>query len=180
MESRKSLVFLGGLFIGMIALSRLVDHPANFAPIGAVAILSAYYLKSKYSWVLALGAMLTADLFLGFYQWQVMLAVYGSYLAMWGLGRYAKTQETRWALAPMTLLGSSLHFILTNFAVWAFTGLYAKTMTGLLMAYTMAVPFFKWTVAGDVFYAVLFVSAIEGARFVAKRSVGGESVAISS
>jgi hypothetical protein len=166
MNTRKGLIAFTVLVIGIAVISRLVDHPANFAPIGAVAILAGYYLKSRNSWLLPLAAMLVSDLIIGTYQWQVMASVYVSYLALWGLGRYAKGQDTKVALLPATLLGSSVHFVATNFAVWAFTGLYAKTLSGLLLSYTMAIPFFKWTLAGDAFYMVVLVSMVEGARYV--------------
>ena len=169
MNTRKGLIAFTVLVVGIAAFSRLIEHPANFAPIGAVAILSGFYLKSRNSWLLPLAAMLISDLVIGTYQWQVMASVYLSYLALWGLGRYAKGQETKVALLPATLLGASLHFITTNFAVWAFSGLYVKTLSGLLLSYTMAIPFFKWTLAGDAFYMVTLVSTIEAARFVGNR-----------
>jgi len=36
----------------------------------------------------------------------------------------------------------------------------------LAMSYIMAIPFFKWTVLGDVLYTVLFIAIIEGVKAV--------------
>lgn len=166
MNQRKGIIAFSILVLGVAIISRLIEHPANFAPIGALALLSGYYLKGKYSWLLPLAAMLISDFIIGTYHWQVMASVYLSYLAIWGLGRYAAKQGTKSALLPTTLLGSTVHFVLTNFAVWAFSGLYAMTASGLVLSYTMAIPFFKWTLAGDVFYTVVFVSVIEGAKYI--------------
>ena len=105
-----------------------------------------------------------------------MASVYASYLAMWALGRWAKNAETKTALLPAVLFGSIAHFTLTNFAVWAFTAMYAKTLSGLALSYTMAIPFFKWTLAGDLFFAGLFIAIIEGARQMAKSIVSKDAV----
>ncbi len=176
MNQRKALVALSVLAVIFAVTFRLVDHPANFAPIGAIALISAYYLTARGSWAIPLGAMLLSDAIIGFYSLPVMFAVYASYLAMWGLGRWAKNAETKTALVPAVLFGSITHFVLTNFAVWAFTGMYAKTLSGLALSYTMAIPFFKWTLAGDLFFAGLFIAMIEGARQMAKSIVSKDVV----
>jgi hypothetical protein len=70
------------------------------------------------------------------------------------------------AAAGMTagLVGSSLassifFFVTTNFAVWAVGSYYSHTWTGLVDCYLRAVPFFRYTLAGDLFFAsVLFTT----------------------
>jgi hypothetical protein len=44
-------------------------------------------------------------------------------------------------------------FLATNFAVWAFSPMYEKTLEGLVLCYTMAIPFFHNTVAGDLIWS---------------------------
>jgi hypothetical protein len=58
------------------------------------------------------------------------------------------------------VVGSSLiFFIVTNFAVWLYFDLYTHTWSGLLDCYLQAVPFYRYTLAGDaVFATVLFGS----------------------
>lgn len=176
MNNRKATIALTILLVGIAAAFRLVEHPANFAPIGAIALISAYYLQARGSWAIPLVAMIVSDLFIGFYSLPIMAAVYGSYLIMWGLGRMAKNAGTKSALVPAVLLGSIAHFVVTNFAVWAFTTMYAKNLSGLFLSYTMAIPFFKWTLAGDIFFSALFIAMIEVARRVAQSSVTKETV----
>jgi hypothetical protein len=65
--------------------------------------------------------------------------------------------------APRVLfaaLGSSVvFFIITNWAVWQFGTMYAHSLAGLLESYTMALPFFRNSLIGDVLYtAMLFGS----------------------
>ena len=59
------------------------------------------------------------------------------------------------------LASSSVFFLATNFAVWAFSPMYEKTLEGLVLCYTMAIPFFQNTVAGDLIWS----GAIFGAYF---------------
>jgi hypothetical protein len=51
-------------------------------------------------------------------------------------------------------------FAISNFAVWAFSGIYSLEWQGLIQCYVAALPFLQNTVAGDLFWAaVLFGGA---------------------
>ena len=59
-------------------------------------------------------------------------------------------------------LGSSvLFFVVTNFTVWAAGTMYPKTIDGLLLCYTAAIPFFHNSLAGNVFYATILFGSYE-------------------
>jgi hypothetical protein len=69
-----------------------------------------------------------------------------------------------WAVAkrktPLTIAGAAfassiLFFVLTNFGMWLFSGLYPLTLEGLVACYVAAIPFFQNTVAGDLFFTAL-------------------------
>jgi len=47
-----------------------------------------------------------------------------------------------------------LFFLVTNFAVWV--AFYPSTLTGLAACFTAAIPFFQYTLAGDMVYSGLF------------------------
>ncbi|MCJ7824544.1 MAG: hypothetical protein MUP44_06560, partial [Anaerolineales bacterium] len=69
------------VLIVFAATSRLLPHPANFAPIAAVGIFSAFVFKNK---LLRFGvpiiAMLVSDAIIGFYTPWVMISVYLGFL----------------------------------------------------------------------------------------------------
>ena len=168
--SKKVIIAL--LVVALVSIgiaARLVDHPANFAPIGALALVAGFYVASRYGWGIAIGAVLISDLIIGFYSPLIMLSVYASYIAIWGLGRSARASKTRFTLVPSTLLGAGFFFLLTNGAVWAFSTMYPKTVEGLYMSYAMGIPFFKWTLLGDVLYVSMFVAIIESVKYVVSR-----------
>ena len=68
------------LIIFFAIISRFVPHMPNFAPITALAIFSAANLGWKKSVGLILAARLISDIFLGFFSWPLMAAVYASHL----------------------------------------------------------------------------------------------------
>ena len=58
------------------ALTRLMPHPPNFTPIIAMGLFGGAYLKDKrWALLLPVGAMLLADVFLGF-SWNYDLGVW--------------------------------------------------------------------------------------------------------
>jgi len=110
-------------------------------------------------------ALLISDWHIGSYDWPIAISVYGSLLAGCLLGRYFIGQNGQRQLsksvvlktAGATLMMSCLFFVVTNFAVWACGGWYPLGTAGLISCYLNAVPFFKYTLAGDVFFtAVVF------------------------
>jgi len=63
-------------------------------------------------------------------------------------------------VVPTVLACSLIFFVTTNFAVWAWSGLYSADLAGLIQCYVIGLPFLKHTVAGDLFWAaVLFGGA---------------------
>lgn len=137
---------------------RLLPHPPNFVPVTAIALFAGVYLSKRIAFILPIAVMLISDVFIGYYQISLMVAVYGSFLLSVTLGFWLKKRKKWHNILTGSLLASFLFFILTNFAVWAFTPWYAKTFSGLIQCYYMALPFFRNTLLGGLFY----VSALFG------------------
>ena len=77
------------------------------------------------------------------------------------------------------MLSSILFFIVTNFGVWLTGGgwFYPKTWQGLIECYTLAIPFFRNTVAGDLVYTAVLFGLFEFAEYTL-RSVEKKTVQI--
>jgi hypothetical protein len=145
------------LMIAFAVIMRLVPHPPNMAPITAMALFSGAYLPNKYAFTLPIIAMLISDYFIGFYG-STMIFVYGSFLLVGLLGTWLKNHKQAHYILGASLISSILFFLITNFGVWLTTSLYARNLPGLLNCYTMAIPFFRNTIIGDlVFTTIIFV-----------------------
>lgn len=152
--------------------ARFLPHPANFAPIGAIAIFSGLYLPKKWALALPLAAMFFSDLFIGFYAWPVMVSVYAGFIAIGLIGLAVRQNKKLSTVLGGTILGSVIFYLLTNGAVWAFGSLYPPTLSGLMQSYTMAIPFFRNSLLGDLFYTGALVGAYEAAMlWQARRQV---------
>jgi hypothetical protein len=147
---------------------RLIPHPANFAPIGALAIFGGAYLNKKYALIIPLLAMFFSDLFLGFHS--TIAFVYGSFLIAGLIGIWIGKRRSLNRFFFGTLFSSVLFFIITNFGVFLTTSLYPKTLDGLILCFTMAIPFFRNTVLSDFFYVGMFASSYKlASSFIASK-----------
>ena len=137
------------------AALRLVPHPPNFSPIGAMALFSGAYLGRRGAVALAapLGALFLSDLLLGFYRG--MPTVYFSVALIVIIGWLSLRRVSPIRVGAAAIASSVLFFALTNFGVWLSTGFYPRTIDGLVACYVAAIPFFQNTVAGDLFYSVV-------------------------
>jgi hypothetical protein len=140
--------------IAAAAALRLVPHPPNFTPIGAMALFSGAYLSRRgLAFVAPLAALLLSDLVLGFYAG--MSFVYASVALTVLIGWWVSSRRTVLRVAAGALAGSVSFFVITNFGMWLFSGFYPPTSAGLAACFVAAVPFFQNSVAGDLFYAAL-------------------------
>lgn len=149
------------LFILTGVSLRLLPHPPNFAPIAAIALFGGVYFSRKIALILPLAAMVISDIFIGYYEFSLMAFVYGSFLLCVILGFWLKKHKKWYTVLGGAFLCSIIFFFLTNFAVWAFTPWYVRTFSGLIQCYLMALPFFKNTLLGDLFYVTIFFGAYE-------------------
>ncbi len=169
------------LFIAIGVSLRLLPHPPNFAPILAIALFGGVYLSKKIAFVLPILAMMFSDIFIGYYGIVLMIAVYGTFLLSVVLGFWLKKHKKWYTVGGTAILSAVLFFLVTNFAVWAFTPWYAKTLSGIIQSYIMAIPFFRNTLLGNLFYVTVFFGAYEIAKvWIEKRFEATETRLVSN
>lgn len=156
----KMRVLLNPLLIIIFSvILRLIPHPANFAPIAGMALFGGVYLNKRYALIVPLLAMVISDFFLGFHN--TILFVYGSFLLIGLIGLWIKKHKSVQSIIFASLASSILFFVITNFGVWLVGSLYPKTVQGLILCYAYALPFFRNTLVGDLFYTGLFFGSYE-------------------
>jgi hypothetical protein len=152
---------LVAFLIGFDVVARLLPHAHGFLPIAASALFAGRMLHIRpLAIVVPVAAMAISSLAFGMDDWRVALIVY----AALALPAVAGILSRRWTgilpTASVMVACSLAFFVLSNFAVWAFSGMYALTVAGLIQCYVAALPFLQNTVAGDLFWtAVLFGGA---------------------
>jgi hypothetical protein len=147
------------LVIGVVvaaALLRIVPHPPNFAPVAAMALFAgAHFDNKRIAFLLPLVAMFLSDIVLGFHAG--MLLVYVCMCIVVAIGMQIRGKVGLLTVAGGALAGSVIFFVVTNFGVWLSSGMYPLNAGGLVASYVAAIPFFHYTLGGNLFYAgVLF------------------------
>lgn len=148
---------------GMIAFAavlRIVPHFPNFTPVAAMALFGgAYFSNKKIAFIVPLIAMMVSDAIIGFHS--TMWAVYLSFALIVFIGFGLREKRKISNVFAAALFSSVLFFIITNFAVWATGTMYPMNLSGLLESYVAAIPFFRNSLLGDLFYVGIFFGAFE-------------------
>lgn len=159
-------LILAGIVIRILSDKRILPFPPNFAPIGALALFSGVYIRKKYALIIPLIAMVISDLFIGWHN--LVLFTWGSFALIVVIGWWVRKRKNIFTVVSGSLAGSVAFFLITNFAVWTFTPLYAKTTPGLVLCFTMAIPFFRNTILGDLFFVGVLFSIYELVVYLVK------------
>ncbi len=161
--------------IALAALSRLLPHPHNFTPIGAMGLFGAAYFSRRWLAVLVpFAALWLSDLFLNnviyarlmpdYYDgfaWFGSAWVYGSFFLIVLLGFVVLRKVKLTSLLGASLGASVIFFLVTNFGVWLGNPMYPQTLGGLGTAYALGIPFFWNTLLGDLVYTGLLFGVFE-------------------
>jgi hypothetical protein len=147
--------------IGFDVAARVLMHTGNVSPVAASALFAGMMLQRRWLALLVpLAAMALSDLFMGGDDWRIRTVVYAALTLPAVAGILMRRFGPARAVVPAALSCSLFFFATTNFAVWAFSSMYSLDIAGLTQCYVAALPFLKYTVAGDLFWAaVLFGGA---------------------
>jgi hypothetical protein len=113
-------------------------------------------LPRRWAWVVPIAAMAISDYFLDHNRSRPLFeltrwTIYATFAATTLIGPLANLPRFgRWLLPFLSLGGSIVFFLTSNLATWAEGQLYPMTLSGLMLCYTQAIPFFGNTVAADL------------------------------
>jgi hypothetical protein len=151
-----SLVLLG-------VAGRILPHPPNFTPVAACALFCGFLLGTRAAMPVILVTMIASDWLIGGYEVRTMAAVYASLAFSAFIGKHLVAHPSVGRVVCGSLASSVLFFVVSNGAVWAFSGFYRPGWQGAVECFVAAAPFFRYTVLGDLFWA----SALFGTYAVA-------------
>lgn len=152
---------LMAFLIGFDVTARLLPHAPGFMPVAASGLFAARVLRMPaLAVIVPLAAMALSGLGLAGDDWRISLVVYGAIAVPALAGIYSRRWQGALPVVGTMVFGSLAFFVLSNFAVWAFSGMYPLSLEGLTQCYVLALPFLEKTVLGDLFWtAVLFGGA---------------------
>ncbi|HLB32454.1 MAG TPA: DUF6580 family putative transport protein [Patescibacteria group bacterium] len=150
------------LIMAAAVASRFLPHPPNFTAVGAGALYGGRYFRGPIKYFVPLGAMLISDIFLGWHR--TIPFVYGALLFNVWLGARIARQPKWYNIVGGAAVSSAVFYLVTNFGVWLVGSWYPHTVAGLVNCYVLALPFARWTLAGDLAFTVVFFGLTETIR----------------
>ena len=142
-----------GVFIAL-AVSRFIPHPPNFTSLLALSFYVPALFGIRYLPALLISFAIT-DFFIGFHS--SALFTWGSIMFIGLLSQYfIKNISLRISGA---LIGACLFYVITNFGVWSL-GSYGHTFEGLVTCYTLAIPFFAYSLISTLVFSTIIETVI--------------------
>jgi hypothetical protein len=141
--------------------ARLLPHVPGVWPVAASALFAGRVLRiPALSIVVPVVAVMLSDVALAGDDWRVTLVVCAAVTVPALAGMLSRRWRGAVPVVAAMVSCSLIFFVTTNFAVWAFNGMYPMTWQGLVQCYVAALPFLDKTVLGDLLWtAILFGGA---------------------
>ena len=137
-----------GIFLSLAA-SRFIPHPPNFTSLLALSFYVPVLFGLRYIPVLLISFAITY-LVIGYHSgthwtWSSVLII--------GLMSQYFSKNINLRLVG-SLFGAFIFFLITNFGVWI-SGVYSLTVNGLIECYTLAIPFFTYSLISTILFSLL-------------------------
>ena len=158
-------IIVAFFLILMAVVARIVNanmHMPNFVPIAAIGLFSGAIIKDKrgLAFMVPLLGQFLADVYFqffthiaGFYDMKGQLFNYGALILVTAFGANMKQPKPASALAYI-FGASTIFFLVSNFGYFA-GGWNGYSFAGLVKSYTDGIPFFKYSLIGDMAGGVL-------------------------
>ncbi len=157
-----SITIIG--FILLVASLRILRvFPPNFAPVTALCLMgSAYFTRRWMAFIIPTSILFISDIILG--GGTELVGVYISYAIIIFLGFVLNNNVKPVKVVAITLLSSLLFYIITNFVCWFGSPYKTQDLTGFIINYTEALPFFRTSLVSDLFFSGAFFAGFEMLR----------------
>src|ERR1700675_140108 len=113
-NEKLGLLLRGAVIVILIVLSavlRIVPHPWNLTPVGAMALFSGAMLRNRWiAFLLPLASLFAGDLFVGFHK--LMLIVYASFAISVAIGRWLGDSRSVARIGGSVVVGAGEFFLI--------------------------------------------------------------------
>jgi len=173
MKLNKSNLLVLFILILACALYRVWDsRPMGFAPQIAMALFAGSISKDKrFAFLFPVLSLFISDLLYQFLYSQGLSTIKGFYSGQWQnylliasitiIGFFINKNKIGQIFVG-SLAGAVYFFLISNFMVWVGGGWdinnqpYPRSFSGLMLCYTEAMPFFKWSVLSTLLFNGIF------------------------
>ena len=182
MIKNKTLITKIAIATGLMAIAiswRIINHNYNFAPnlefVTVAAVMAAIMLGARWAIIVPLTSMIVSDLVIGnssifMFTWGAFAVIGAGAILLKKLNNRPGKQIA--ASSGFAIISSLAFFAITNFGVWA-QGWYPATLAGLQTCFTLAIPFYRTMIIGNLIIipAVVGLYQLIRARQAAKNLV---------
>jgi hypothetical protein len=137
----------------------VLPHAWHFTPLAASLLFFGARGSRRQMWIplvllSATDVVLTKYVYAYVLTWD-HLVTWAWYAAILWLGTNLRQKAGFWRVVGAAAVSSVSFFLISNFAVWAaWTDMYPRTFSGLMMSYAAGLPFFRGTAVGDLFFSL--------------------------
>jgi hypothetical protein len=148
---------LVAFLVALDVVARLLPHAPGLLPVAASALFAGRVLRiPALAVIVPLLAMALSDALLPHESAPVTLVVFAAMTIPAFAGMLSRRYNGPVVIGSVMLACSLIFFATTNFAVWAFSGIYSLDLSGLTQCYVAALPFLEKSVMGDLFWTGVF------------------------
>ena len=161
-KSKNNFFFILGIIL-LASFSRLIPHYPNFTPVIAIAIFGGKFFNDRsLAVLLPLLILWVSDLILNnfvFNYYESFIFFYSGFfwqyfpiICITLIGRYSLDKISVLRLLGVSISSSLIFYVVSNFGVFISSSIYTKDLSGLILCYTVALPFFYGTLSSTVIY----------------------------
>ncbi|PSL48910.1 hypothetical protein CLV51_101239 [Chitinophaga niastensis] len=144
---------------------------AMFTPVGAMALFGGASFSQKWkSYAFPLLTMFASDIILmQFFHKEFAEGLlykgwiwnYLSFVFIVLIGQLLIKKASVGNIVLASVAAAVTHWIVSDFGVWMSGTLYTKDMSGLISCYVAAIPYMKFSLAGNLIYCAIFFGSFE-------------------
>ena len=142
----------------LVLISRYGMFPANVSSLGSFG----FFGQNIFLYFLTI---ISFDFFKGGF-YSGFLFTYLGFASYWIFGKIAKTQKLKFFLLPFA---SFTFFLISNLGVWWYW--YPHSISSLITCYTLAIPFYRNTLIGDLVFGYGFLGFKVITKSIADRKI---------
>tara|TARA_Y100001958_G_C20796452_1_gene261677 strand:+ start:35 stop:520 length:486 start_codon:yes stop_codon:yes gene_type:complete len=158
------LKFTIGILV-ILSASRFIPHPPNFTSLIALSFYIPAVLGFNYIPALLISFFFT-DLIIGLHT--LTFFTWGSVVIIGLISKYFKIGLIK--RISGALIGAFIFFVVTNFGVWLL-GSYEYSLNGLIICYTLAIPFFSYTLVSTLIFSTIIETILKFVKTNLKISI---------